>query len=389
MQKTKRKICIITGSRAEYGLLYPLMKEIKKDHSLILKIIATGTHLEKKYGNTYNQIEKDGFRIDSKVYMSLKSDKDREIISSCSMALKGFGNTLNILSPDIIVLLGDRFEILMAAVAATIMRIPIAHIHGGEVTLGAYDDAIRHAITKMSYLHFVAHEGYRKRVIQLGEEPKRVFNFGAPGLDNIRSLKLLDKQSLEKQIGFKIDDKTAIVTFHPSTLEKGQAIFQVTNLIEALSETDLRIIFTLPNADQENSIISNKINSFIRRNLERSKMFQSLGNLRYLSLMKYAKVMIGNSSSGIIEAASFKLPVVNIGCRQNGRIRPKNVIETDYKKSSIKRGINRATSAAFADSLKDLENPFGNGEASIKIKKKLKSIDLSNIQKKFYDLRAV
>lgn len=383
MQKHKRKICVVTGSRAEYGLLYWLMKSIKEDRGLLLQVIVTGTHLEKRFGDTYRQIMKDGFKIDARVPMDLNSDSERGIIKSCGKALAGFADALERLKPDVVVILGDRYEMLMAATAALLSRLPIAHIHGGEVTQGAYDDSIRHAITKMSYLHFVSHGSYAKRVISMGEDPKRVFNFGAPGLDAIKNLNLLSKNALERHLGFKLGKDTAIVTYHPVTLEKGSADFQTAELLKALKQSGLRAVFTSPNADAENKVITSKIKAYIKNDNGRSILVRSLGQLKYLSLMKHAGLMIGNSSSGIIEAPSFKLPVVNIGSRQKGRLRAKNVIDSESNSRAVTIAIRTAVSSRFINSLQGMTNPFGRGDASKKIKAVLKSAKLNELKKGF------
>jgi UDP-N-acetylglucosamine 2-epimerase (non-hydrolysing)/GDP/UDP-N,N'-diacetylbacillosamine 2-epimerase (hydrolysing) len=382
-----RKICIITGSRAEYGLLFWLMKEIDSDDLLDLQIIVTGMHLEEKFGYTYKQIEKDGFKIDVKVNIELHSDTDAAITNSTGLGVKGFGEAYNKINPDIVVILGDRFEILSAVIAAILFRIPIAHIHGGEVTEGAYDDSIRHAITKMSNLHFVAHEQYAKRVIQMGESPENVFNYGAIGLDNIKNLPLLNINDLKNELGITFTkNNTAIVTFHPLTVEKNSAERQVNNLLDSLKRSKLHVIFTMPNADQENQIIFKSIKKYVNYNSKIAKVFTSLGSLNYLSLLKYCDLMIGNSSSGIIEAPSFKLPVVNIGTRQTGRIKAENIIDCNEDKESIYQAICIALSSDFKNSIAKVRNPYGTGKTSKRIKKILKTIKLLELKKKFIDL---
>ncbi len=387
MQKTKRNICVITASRAEYGLLYWLMREIKDDPGLRLSVIVTGAHLEHRFGLTYKQIIKDGFKVDYKVDMDLSSDTDKGIIRSVGLGTEGFGKAYDKIRPDLVVILGDRFEMLAAASAAVLSRVPIAHIHGGEVTEGAYDNAIRHAITKMSHLHFTSHKDYARRVIQMGEDPKRVFNFGAPALDNINKLKLLTKIELEKDLGIKIDKNTAVVTFHPVTLKKGKAKVHIKSLLFALKRKGLKTIFTMPNADAENRAIFNEIVKYVKDNPRTSKLFMSLGQIRYLSLMRYAGLMIGNSSSGIIEAPSFKLPVVNIGDRQKGRIKARNIIDCNEDADSIIKAITRARSKRFRRALRTLINPFISRSVSERIKDVLKSVNLTDFKKGFYDLR--
>jgi len=387
MRKIKRRVCVVTGSRAEYGLLYWLMRKIKSDPDMTLRVVVSAAHIERRFGMTYKEITKDGFKTDYTVDMDLSSDEDKAIARSAGMGVAKFGKAYDKIRPDIVVVLGDRFETLAAAFAALLFRIPIAHIHGGEETEGAYDNAIRHAITKMSYLHFTSHERYAGRVVQMGEDPKRVFNFGAPALDNIRKLKLIKPEVLEKDIGFKVDKETAIVTFHPVTMRKGKARQDIGNLLLALKKAGLKAIFTLPNADAENKVIFDGITRYIKENPRTSKLAVSLGQVRYLSLMRYAGLMVGNSSSGIIEAPSFKLPVVNIGDRQKGRIRAKNIIDSKEDAVSIGKAIAKARSASFRKSLEAMRNPlFGNSVCG-KIKNVLKTADLANIQKGFYDLR--
>lgn len=383
----KRKICIITGSRAEYGLLYFLMREIKYDPALQLQLVVTGMHLEEKFGATYQQILHDRFLIDAKIPMQLTSDTDSGIVRSVGLEMVGLARTYKRLQPDIVVILGDRFEMLAAATAATLFRIPVAHIHGGEVTEGAYDDAMRHAITKLSSLHFVAHPVYAHRVIQMGEDPQYVFNYGAPGLDAIRRLKLLNKQTLERELGIILGNDVALVTFHPATKEPGMAYTQIKNLIRALDRSGLRMIFTMPNADAENSHIFREIREYIRNNPKRAVAYASLGQLRYLSLMKYVGLMVGNSSSGIYEAPTFRLPVVNVGIRQKGRERTRNVIDVLDNETAILKGIHKAISVRFRKSLSGLKNPFGNGRTSPRIKNTLKSVRLEPLAKRFHDMR--
>ena len=387
MQSLK-KICVVTGSRAEYGHLFWLMHEIKSDSTLVLQLVVTGMHLEPHFGLTYREILKDGFKIAAKIPMNLSSDADVAITKSVGLAIRGFGRTFQRLKPDIVILLGDRFEILAASMAATLSRIPIAHLNGGELTEGSYDDRFRHAITKMAQWHFVSHEEYRRRVIQMGEDPRRVFNCGALVLDNLQRLTLLGKNQLEKDLRITIDQKTTLVTYHPATLEKGSTKEQIKNLFDAFRESGLKIIFTMPNADPENRIIAQAIRSFEKTYPLDVKVFVSLGQRRYLSLLRYIGLMIGNSSSGLIEAASFRLPVVNIGNRQKGRVRPKNVIDVDNDAKSIRSAIHKACSVRFRKSLSHLKNPFGDGRASPRIKNILKKYCLDgSIKKHFYDLK--
>lgn len=386
MRNVRKKICVVTGCRAEYGILYWLLREIKKDPGLQLQVIATGMHLEKKFGFTYKKILNDGFKIDARVDMELKDDTEEGVTRSAGLGIIGFSRAYRRLKPDVVVLSGDKFEILAAASAALLSRIPIAHIHGGEITEGAYDDPIRHAVTKMATIHFVAHRDYARRIIQMGEDRKFVFNYGAPGLDNIKRSKLLDKEKLENELGVKLGRDTALATFHPVTMEKGKASGYIRNLVKALDDTHLKVIFTMPNADPENKVIFREIERYVKKNPKKARAFKSLGQEMYLSLMKYTSLMVGNSSSGIVESPSFRLPVVNIGIRQKGRLRAKNVIDSKEDYKSIRNAIDRALSRAFVSSLNKLKNPFGNGTASKRIKDRLKVVNLHNHIKKFKDI---
>ncbi len=384
----KRKICIVTGSRAEYGLLFWLMKEIQNDPALQLQIIATGMHLSPEFGLTYKQIEEDGFAIDEKVEMLLSSDTPVGIAKSVGLGVIGFADALDRLKPDILVVLGDRFEILAAAQAAMIARRPIAHIHGGEITEGAIDEAIRHAITKMSHFHFTAAAPYRNRVIQLGEAPERVLNYGAPGLDNVKKLKLLNRSTFEKAIDFQLGNPTFLITYHPVTLSDISPETAFQELLNALKQfPEAKIIFTKANADTAGRIINDIIDKFTEKHPNRVKAFTSMGQLLYLSAIKNADVVIGNSSSGIAEAPSFHKPTVNIGKRQQGRLKADSVIDCDEKERAIVTAIKKALSPEFKDVLTKTINPYGSGNASAKIKDHLKKVSLQNIlMKKFYDV---
>jgi GDP/UDP-N,N'-diacetylbacillosamine 2-epimerase (hydrolysing) len=383
----KRKICIVTGTRAEYGLLYWLMKEIQEDYELELQIIATGMHLSPEFGLTYQQIEKDGFKIDKKIEMLLSSDTPVGISKSMGLGMIGFGVAYADLKPDIVVLLGDRFEIFSAAASAMIARIPIAHLHGGETTEGAFDEAIRHSITKMSHLHFTAAEEYRKRVLQLGESPDRVFNVGGMGIDNIKKLKFMSRKEFEDSINFKLGPKNLLITFHPVTLEYATAGGQFQNLLNAIDELqDTKFIFTKPNADTDGRVIIKMIDDYVSGNRQRTIAFESLGQLRYLSALKFVDACVGNSSSGLAEAPTFKIGTINIGDRQRGRLKAGSVIDCGQDKESIQTAIRKLYSKKFQDKLKDVENPYGEGGATEKMKKILKEADLTDILKKqFYD----
>ena len=385
---SKRKICIVTGSRAEYGLLYWLIKGIHADKDLKLQLIVTGMHLSSEFGYTYKEIEKD-FKIDKKIDIDLSSDTSRGISKSMSIAQKSFSDSYSDLRPDIVVVLGDRYEILSATIAAMITKIPIAHIHGGEITTGSWDDPIRHSITKMSHLHFTASEIYLKRVIQLGEEPNRVFNFGGTGIENIKRLKLLSKKKLEKIINFNFNHKNILVTFHPATLEHKTSIKQFKELLASIDELDnTNIIFTKSNSDTDGKKINLAIDEYIVKNSSKSKGFYSLGQLNYLSILQYVDFVIGNSSSGLLEAPSFKIGTINVGDRQRGRIKAKSVIDCLPNKKNITNAIKQIYSSEFQKNLKKVKNPYGDGYASQKIIKVLKTIPLQNIIKKvFYDVK--
>jgi GDP/UDP-N,N'-diacetylbacillosamine 2-epimerase (hydrolysing) len=385
----KRKVCVVTGTRAEYGLLYWLMKDIHEDSDLELQIIATGMHLSPEFGLTYCQIEKDGFKIDKKIEMLLSSDTPVGISKSMGLGMIGFAEAYSDLKPDIIVILGDRFEIFSAASAAMIADIPIAHLHGGETTEGAFDEAIRHSITKMSHLHFTAAEEYRKRVIQLGESPDKAFNVGGLGLDNIRKLMLLNREEFEDSINFKLGPKNLLVTFHPVTLEYDTAGDQFQNLLNAIDESqDTKLIFTKPNADTEGRVIVKMIDDYVSRNSHKAIAFVNLGQLRYLSALKFVDACVGNSSSGLAEAPTFKIGTINIGDRQRGRLKADSVIDCKPNKDSIVSAIKNLYSKEFKVKLKNVKNPYGEGGATEKIKKVLKDVDITDILKKrFYDFK--
>ena len=384
---SKRKICVVTGTRAEYGLLYWLMKEIQKDANLKLQLIVTGMHLSPEFGLTYKEIQKD-FHIDKKVQMLLSSDTSISINKSMGLAQIGFADAYDELKPDIVVVLGDRYEIFSAVSSAMIARIPIAHIHGGETTEGIFDEAIRHSITKMSHLHFTATDEYKNRVIQLGEHPARVFNVGGIGIENIKRLKLLTKEAFEKSIDFKLNKKNILVTFHPVTLENSTAKEQFQNILDVIDALiDTNIIFTKANSDTDGRVINSMIDEYVSQHKHKSVAFTSLGQLRYLSALQYVDVMVGNSSSGLIEAPSFKIGTINIGDRQKGRIMADSVICVNNSYDNIKNGFTKLYSKKFQKKLRDVCNPYSNGKASKKIVTILKSIELKDIIKKsFFDL---
>jgi UDP-hydrolysing UDP-N-acetyl-D-glucosamine 2-epimerase len=383
---SKRKICVVTGTRAEYGLLYWLMQEIRNDAELELQVVATGMHLSPEFGMTYKVIEEDGFHLDAKVEMLLSSDTPVGIAKSIGLGVIGFADAFDRLRPNLIVLLGDRYEILAAAQAGLLARIPLAHIHGGESTEGVIDEAIRHAITKMAHLHFVAAEICRDRVIQMGEDPARVFNFGAPGLDNLSKIKLLNREEFEKSINFKLRETNFLITYHPVTLEKNKTESSMRALLRSLDNFgDVNIIFTYPNSDMEGRIIIDMIKEYVNYNKHRAIALTSMGSVNYLSAISHVDVVIGNSSSGLTEVPLFKKPTVNLGDRQRGRLKAASVIDCEENTEAITAAINQALSPAFQKGLAKVVSLYGVGNTSVMIKEVLKTVDLSNIlMKKFH-----
>jgi len=379
---SSKKICVVTGTRAEYGLLYPVMKEIEASERLQLQIVATTMHLSPDFGMTYRQIEEDGFTIDEKIENLFCADTKSAVAKSTGMATILLSDAYTRLQPDIVLLLGDRYETLAAATAALLMNIPIAHIHGGEITEGAVDEQIRHAITKMSHLHFAATEKYRERIIQMGEDPDRVFNTGAPGIDNILNMKLLSKSELENDLDWRFGTTTALFTYHPETLSTIPAAEQIDTILKQIDELDMHILFTYANADDQGHIINSKLETFCTKNPKKYKVVPNLGQKRYLSAMKHVDLLIGNSSSGIIEAASFHKPVVNIGDRQKGRLRSGNVI--DCTVDEILSAIDMALSDEFLQKCQTITNIYGAGNASEKIVSVLEKVSVAAI-KPFYD----
>ena len=383
-----RRICVITGSRAEYGLLSGLMRAIHEDKELQLQVIATNMHLSPEFGLTYREIEKDGFIIDKKVEMLLSSDTPNATAKSVGLGTIGFADAFEDLKPDMIVVLGDRYEILSAVSTALFYKIPVAHLHGGEITEGAYDDCIRHAITKMSHLHFTSTEEYRNRVIQLGEQPDRVFNVGAIGIENIKKVPLMTRTELEDSLGFEIGDKCLLVTYHPVTLEKSSAEEQSKNLLAALDQyKDYRIIFTMPNSDTNGRIIMREIEKYVELNKERSIAFKSLGLKRYLSALQYVTAVVGNSSSGIIEVPSFGIPTLNIGDRQKGRIAANSVVHCGTTFEEICQGLRGILSESPITLFKNSMNPYEKSNTISAILSVIRDYPIKNlIQKSFYNL---
>ena len=384
-----RKICVITGTRAEYGLIQWVMQCIKDDPELTLQVIATGMHLSPEFGLTYREIEKDGFQIDRKVEMLTSSDTPVGIAKSMGLGLIGCADALNELRPNLIVVLGDRYEIFAAVSAALVARIPVAHLHGGETTEGAFDEALRHSITKMSHLHFVCTDEYRQRVIQLGEQPEHVFLVGGLGVDIIKRLKLLDRVTLEASLDFKLGKKNLLITFHPVTLETSTATDQMTELLTALSELeDTKLIFTMPNSDTDGRALIKMVEQFVEKH-PNARAYTSLGQLIYLSCLAQMDGVVGNSSSGLTEAPSFKTGTINVGDRQRGRLQAKSVINCEPTRQGIAAALKKLYTAEFRSSLSKVQNPYGEGGASEKVVKTIKRFNLDVITKKpFYDLPA-
>lgn len=382
-----RTIGVVTVARSDYGIYLPLLQKIQADPDLRLHLIVAGMHLSPEFGLTVKSIEADGFEIGERLEMLLSSDTPEGIAKSMGMGIFGFAQAYAGFRPDILVVLGDRFEMHAAALAALPFKIPVAHIHGGEITQGVIDDALRHSITKLSHLHFVSTREYARRVIQLGEEPWRVTISGAPSLDNLHFVKLLEAHKLEAKYGLRLDRPPLLVTFHPVTLEYEQTEWQVGELLAALDASELPVVFTMPNADTSGRTISRMIEEFVATH-SAAQVVDNLGIQGYFSMMALAAAMVGNSSSGIIEAASFELPVVNVGSRQRGRVRAVNVVDVDYKRASILEGLQRALDPQFRAKLRGIRNPYGSGGASEKIVEILKQVQLDDklVMKRFHDL---
>jgi len=386
----KKTICIVTGTRAEYGLLSPILKQLIATNSFELKVVVTGMHLAEDFGLTYKEIEADGISIDAKIDVLQNDDSNKAMSKAIGIGVIGFAEYFDKTQPDMVVVLGDRFEIFAAATAAAVACIPIAHLYGGETTEGAVDEFFRHSITKMSYLHFTSTEQYRQRVINMGEAPDRVFNVGATGVENILSMPLITKDELTQSIGFDLNSPYALVTYHPVTLEKNTATKQIEDLLSALDETNgLNYIFTKANADANGRAINKKIDAYCEEK-ENTIAFTSMGVLRYLSAMKYCEMVIGNSSSGIMETPSFKKPTINIGDRQKGRICAKSVISCEPEKHVIINSIDKARSQQFLQEIANQISPYGDGKTSEKIVAVIKDFldnDKINLKKSFYDVR--
>ena len=385
----KKKICVITGSRADYGLLRNILKCCISRSDITLQVIATGTHLSSNHGYTCTEIEDDGFKINKKIEVVSNSDSPSAISKSIGSGVNLFTDAFNELKPDIIIILGDRYEIFSAAITAMAINLPIAHIHGGELTEGLIDDVIRHSITKMSDLHFVSTEDYKNRVIQLGEEPKNVFNVGALALDSIADTNIISKKELLEELGLLVNNDLFLVTYHPVTLDLSNSKANIDELLEGLNEfSDTNILFTGVNSDASNSYINKKIIEYVESDPKRLKYITNLGQSKYFSAMKHSEVIIGNSSSGIIEAPSFRVPTVNIGIRQNGRIKANSIINCSSNKTEIVDAINSAISKDMKETCSNVISPYAGPGVSEKIVNTIANQNLENIKiKKFYDLK--
>lgn len=385
----KRKICIVTGTRAEWGLLSSIAQALYKRSDVTLQIIVTNMHLSEKYGNTWMEIERDGLHINYKVSMNIENDTAADTVSAMSECMKGMSNAFDALHPDLLLVLGDRFEILSVVSAALIHKIPVAHMHGGEITQGAFDESIRHSITKMSHLHFTSTEEARNRVIQLGENPSHVFNTGAIGVYNILNTDFLSKEELEQNLGTTIPEKSIFVTFHPSTLDEMSPSEQCKNLLKALDrQNDYKIFFSYPNNDPNGKSIISLIDDFVARNSERSVVFPSLGTRRYLSLLRYVRVVVGNSSSGILEVPSMHIPTLNIGIRQHGRQQAKSVVNCGVTFEEISEGLSIVLSDEMQHIAKCSKNPYEQPDTLNKIVETIATFPLENIiQKPFHDIK--
>lgn len=383
-----RRVAVVTGTRAEYGLLRKLLTNMREDSLLSLKLIVTGTHLSEKFGLTKREIKDDGFAIAAELPILQNSDSSVAISQSMSYAITGLTNSFKELQPDLVLILGDRFEIFAAAIAAHLSKIPVAHIHGGETTEGVMDEAFRHSITKLAQIHFVSTEVYRNRVIQLGENPRSVFRVGSLGVENLKSTHIIDRKKLEADLRFRFSNKNILVTYHPVTLDATKADYGFSELLKSLSELhETTLIFTYPNADVGGLRIIESIKQFVKNN-PNAYAFPSLGQDRYFSCMKHVDVVVGNSSSGLIEVPSMKKPSINIGDRQSGRVRAVSVIDCPPVKEKIMEALELAFSFAFLEKIKNADNPYELEGTSSKILNTIKHYNLTGIlKKKFYDLR--
>jgi UDP-hydrolysing UDP-N-acetyl-D-glucosamine 2-epimerase len=378
------RVGIVTVGRSDYGIYFPVLRLLQAEKEVDLRLIVAAGHLDPKYGNTVQEIEKDGFSIAARVPMKMNGDSRADVAMAIGIGVQEFASVFRHLEPDVVVLLGDRYEMISAAIAALPFRIPVAHIHGGELTFGAVDDAIRHAITKLSHLHFAATAEYGRRIKQMGEEPWRVHVTGSPAIDSIQSFDPIPQSELESEIGLELP-RTLLITYHPTTLE-GDDQSPLSNLMEAVSGSGCSLLFTYPNADSNSNQIIRSVKEFIASR-PNAHFVTNFGHRKYHSVQRYVAAMVGNSSSGIIEAASFHLPAVNIGTRQEGRVRASNVIDVGYSKDAIEKGIAAAISPEFHRSIAEIVNPYGDGHAAERIVSVLKSIQTGStlIVKKFVD----
>lgn len=384
-----RKICVVTATRAEYGLLKCVLEDIVQDELLSLQLIVTGSHLSPEFGLTVEQIDADGFHIDKRVEILLSSDTPVGVSKSMGLAQISFAEAFDELKPDVVLVLGDRYELIPIVSAANIARIPVAHLNGGELTEGAIDELIRHALTKLSQLHFTAMDEYSQRVIQMGEQPESVFTVGEVGLDNILRMELLSREAFEDSIGVRLAKRTILFTYHPETTQTVVDVEHDFNeILKALSQLEeCLVIFTKANADVGGRLINRMIDDYVADNSDKAIAFTSLGQLRYLSALKYVDVVMGNSSSGIVEAPSFKVATVNIGDRQKGRVQASNTVNAEVDTNAIKEALQHVLSTEFQDSLDHVVNPYGQGNSSQRLVSVLKTADLSKLKsKKFYDI---
>lgn len=381
-----KKICIITGTRAEYGILKPLIKKISEDKDLVLQLLVTGMHLSPEFGMTYKQIENDGFKIDEKVEILLSSDEDSGIVKSVGLGMILCSESLKRLNPDIIVVLGDRFEIFSVVSAASILKIPVFHIHGGETGEGTWDEFFRHSITKMSYLHFTSTEEYRKRVVQLGENPDRVFNVGALSVENIRGLNLISKEELRKKYNIDFNKENFVFIYHPVTLENKNIEKQIDEILEAILETNINVVFIRGNADSNGRILNKKLEEFCKKNEEKYKIFTSFTTEEYFSILKYSNGLIGNSSSGIIETPTLKVGTLNIGDRQKGRTQCNSTLNCKSVKEEIIEKIKYMQTEEYKKIVENTISIYGDGQTSEKIINIIKNVKEINLKKKFYNI---
>ena len=381
-----KKICVVTGTRAEYGLLHRLLLILKNDPQIELQLVVTGSHLSPSHGMTINEIESDGFVPVAKLPIDLSNDSKLATVKAMTSVTSQIAETLSGLTPDVVVLLGDRYEILATAQAALMLDIPVAHIHGGELTSGAFDDSIRHAVTKMSSLHFVAAQEYARRVVQLGEQPSSVFNVGSLGVENALASKLMDKSDLSAELNVELKNPILLVTYHPttrSTMSVTEEIDQVLSALENFSYCT--IVFTGVNADPGNAEVSSQIAKFVQRDPKLRSLHASLGQNKYLSLLNLCDAVIGNSSSGIIEAPAFGKPTVNIGSRQDGRLRANSIIDVGVAKQEIQTAIETALSPNWRERCAETVNSYKSSNTAQLIADTLKNAEL-NLHKTFFDI---